>query len=51
MQICHGAAGLDYILDDCYNPDEKDLYASSPFTLGTANLLLLANTVLCMSRM
>ena len=51
MQICHGAASLDYILDDCYNPDENDLYASSPLTLGTANLHLLANTASCMSRM
>ena len=51
MQICHGATSLDYILDDCYNPDENDLYASSPLTLDTANLHLLANTALCMSRM
>ena len=51
MQICHGTAGLDYILDDCYNPDENDLYASSPLTLGTANLLLLANIASYMSRM
>ena len=51
IQICHNAAGLDYIMDDCYNSDENDLYTSSPLTLGTANLLLLANIVLCMSRM